>query len=75
MNAPRPWRFPPSLLCGNQADASRNPLAPAAIMVFMSTHLEGEKPDVTGAFWRGWIAGGILPFLPFKMQFEMRRIV
>ena len=33
MNAPRPWRFPPSLLCGNQADASRNPLAPADIMV------------------------------------------
>ncbi|MEQ6117487.1 helix-turn-helix domain-containing protein [Bifidobacterium bifidum] len=42
MNTSRPWRLPSSLLCGNQAGASRNPLAPTAIMVFVSTHLAGK---------------------------------
>lgn len=61
------------MLCGNQTGASRNPLAPVAIMVFVPTHLSGEKPDITGAFWRGWNAGSILPFLPLQMRFEMGR--
>lgn len=38
--------------CGNQAGTSRNPLVPAAIMTFVSTHLEGRKVRC----YRGFLA-------------------
>ena len=35
----------------------------------------GQKSPMLPGLWRDWIAGGILPFLPLLMRFEMRRIV
>ena len=72
MNAPRPWRLPPSLLYDDQAGACKFLLAPANIMVFVSTHFEGGTAWYHRAFSVCWSTGNSLSFKFAPIRFKMR---